>query len=190
MSRILVVLRLGLLAAALFLAVPWLRGDDSGAEKSPLSLQVRLPADAALEIDGYRTRSTGEVRLYQSPPVAKGWVYRYTLRATRGGKVVERVITVRPEEPLRLDLRPDFRAQAPDSQQKPSGEAFARPGFVTFERDGRLWVFREKSKELEEFKRDGEIAKQVTRIGAGPGGRTIKAPDAETLDAYLKAPSR
>lgn len=62
-----------------------------------------------------------------------------------------------------------------------------KPGFYTEVRDGRLWVFREGSKELEEFKKHGEPARQVTRIGGGPNGMTIKSSDAEVIDAYLAA---
>jgi hypothetical protein len=62
-----------------------------------------------------------------------------------------------------------------------------KPGFYTEVRDGRLWVFREGSKELEEFKKHGEPARQVTRIGGGPNGMTIKSSDAEVIDAYLVA---
>ena len=64
----------------------------------------------------------------------------------------------------------------------------ARPGFVTRGKDGRLWVFRAGDKELAEFDKTGEVAKQVTRAGAGPGGVTLKGPDVETLDEYLGAP--
>jgi hypothetical protein len=62
-----------------------------------------------------------------------------------------------------------------------------RDGFETIVEDGRLWVFRAGSKDLAAFKKDSELAKHVTRIHAGPLGMTLKAPDAETLDAYLKA---
>jgi uncharacterized protein (TIGR03000 family) len=65
----------------------------------------------------------------------------------------------------------------------------AKPGFVTKYRDGRLWVFRADSKELESFLKDGDLAKQVVRPGAGPRGLTLKGPDRETIDAYLKAPA-
>lgn len=61
----------------------------------------------------------------------------------------------------------------------------ARDGFVTFLEDGRIWVFKAGAEELEAFQRDGELAKNVTRPGAGPGGMTVRGPDAETLDAYL-----
>jgi hypothetical protein len=63
----------------------------------------------------------------------------------------------------------------------------SKPGFYTEVREGRLWVFREGSKELEEFKKHGEPEKQVTRIGGGPGGMTIKSSDAKVIDDYLAA---
>lgn len=63
--------------------------------------------------------------------------------------------------------------------------SFDKPGFVTEVHDGRLWVFRKDAKELAEFKKNGELGKQVTRVGAGPNKMTMKAPDAETIDAYL-----
>ena len=65
--------------------------------------------------------------------------------------------------------------------------ALSKPGFYTEVREGRLWVFREGSKELEEFKKHGEPEKQVTRIGGGPGGMTIKSSDAKVIDDYLAA---
>lgn len=61
------------------------------------------------------------------------------------------------------------------------------PGFVTFLEDGRLWVFRDGAQELTEYKDKGELAKFVVRPSAGPLGMTLKAPDAETLDAYRDA---
>ena len=60
-------------------------------------------------------------------------------------------------------------------------------GFVTEIEDGRLWVFKKDSKELEEFKKHGEPAKQFSNIGAGPNGMTVKSADQATLDEYLKA---
>ena len=63
----------------------------------------------------------------------------------------------------------------------------AKPGFETRVADGRLWVFPASAKELAEFEKNGELAKHVIRPGAGPAGMTIKAPDAEVIDAYLTA---
>lgn len=65
--------------------------------------------------------------------------------------------------------------------------SFGKPGFYTEVKEGRLWVLRDGSKELAEFKKDGELAKQVTRIGAGPNGMTIKSSDVEVIDDYLAA---
>ena len=65
--------------------------------------------------------------------------------------------------------------------------SYDRPGFVTEVKDGRLWVFRKGAKELEDFHKHGELVKQVIRPGAGPNGITIKAPDTETINDYLKA---
>lgn len=64
---------------------------------------------------------------------------------------------------------------------------YDKPGFVTKEEKGRLWVFREGSKDLEEFEKHGEPAKQVTKIGAGPNGMTVKSGDAKVIEEYLKA---
>ena len=64
---------------------------------------------------------------------------------------------------------------------------YAKPGFYTEVKDGRLWVLREGSKELEAFKKQGELDHQVTRVGAGPEGMTIKSSDAKVIDEYLAA---
>lgn len=61
-----------------------------------------------------------------------------------------------------------------------------KPGFVTEIEDGRLWVFREGSQELKEFKKTGEPAKQYANIGSGPNGMTVKAANEQTLQDYLK----
>jgi hypothetical protein len=68
-----------------------------------------------------------------------------------------------------------------------TSQSFQKPGFYTEVKDGRLWVFKEGSKDLEEFKKHGEPAKQVTRIGGGPNGMTIKSSDATIIDEYLAA---
>jgi sugar lactone lactonase YvrE len=64
---------------------------------------------------------------------------------------------------------------------------YGKPGFVLRPVEGRLWIFKEGSEELAAFDKDGELAKHVTRPGAGPDGITVKAPDTETLNEYLTA---
>ena len=68
-----------------------------------------------------------------------------------------------------------------------TGTVYSKPGFVTEVKDGRLWVFREGSQDLAEFKDSGELAKMVTLIGAGPNGMTIRAGDAKDIEDYLAA---
>ncbi len=64
---------------------------------------------------------------------------------------------------------------------------YGRPGFEVFLEDGRLWVFASGSEGLADFLKSGEPAKSVTRVGAGPDGKTVKSDDHATLDAYLAA---
>ena len=61
------------------------------------------------------------------------------------------------------------------------------PGFYTRMEEGRLWVFKAESAELESFLQTGEPAKQVVRPLAGPFGLTIKAVGSEVIDEYLAA---
>ncbi|MBD1401489.1 hypothetical protein ICT70_12525 [Pelobacter sp. M08fum] len=62
----------------------------------------------------------------------------------------------------------------------------AKPGFVTGIEDGRLWVFKEGTKEADAYiASKSKPAKHVVRPGAGPNGITIRAPEFDTIDAYL-----
>jgi predicted phage tail protein len=78
-------------------------------------------------------------------------------------------------------------AQSSPGMKAAAAVSYDRPGFVTVMQDGRLWVFRDGAKEIEEFRKHGELVKQVIRPGAGPNGMTLKAPDSETINDYLKA---
>lgn len=64
---------------------------------------------------------------------------------------------------------------------------YDKPGFVTRIEDGRLWIFTEGSKELEQFEQHGEPSVNVSRIGEGPEGMTLKAPTNDVIDAYMTA---
>ncbi|TWT39044.1 hypothetical protein [Blastopirellula retiformator] len=104
-----------------------------------------------------------------------------------------------------IGLTACFRAKAGiDSKQNdwywlyylPSGDvvktsadkaAFDKPGYVTFEEDGRLWVFDLTNKNLTDFLKIGELTKQVIRPGVGPSGMTLKSDETETILGYLAA---
>ena len=61
----------------------------------------------------------------------------------------------------------------------------SKPGFHTSMNSGVLWVIPTDSSEYEQFQSSGYPARSVTRIGAGPGGVSIRAFDADHIDLYL-----
>jgi uncharacterized protein (TIGR03000 family) len=71
-------------------------------------LWLRVPADAEVWFDGDRTRHTGTLRHYYTPPLTPGKQYAYQVvaRWTEDGKAVEqkRRIEVRAGETVRVDL--------------------------------------------------------------------------------------
>jgi len=72
---------------------------------------------------------------------------------------------------------------------RPESDRYKQAGFAVYEDDGRLWVFREGSENLESFHQKGEPAKRVTLIGAGPDGMTVLGAEKDVLEAYC-APFR
>lgn len=111
---------LALAAPALLglLLLPGLRGDEP-AKTQPVYLKVWVPPTAQLEIEGAQTKAAGELRLFESPPVAVGKVYSYTLKATwvEGGKPreVQRTVRVAAGKETVVDLRADDK-KADDKQ--------------------------------------------------------------------------
>ena len=62
----------------------------------------------------------------------------------------------------------------------------SRPGFYTsLDRDGRIWVFPEGHPDHQAYLEQGRPVRQVRRIAAGPGGRTVISTEAAHIDAYL-----
>ena len=96
-----------------------------GQQGEAITITVRLPADAVLEIDGHKTESTGALRTFQTPPLPAGKEYSYTLKATSRGKEVTRKIDVAHGGTNSIDLRDEFRLA---SAAKPAGERIAGYG--------------------------------------------------------------
>lgn len=73
---------------------------------APAVIQVLLPADARLTVDGYATTSTSENRTFVTPALPQGETFQYTLRAevVRDGRTVveTQVVTVRGGEETRV----------------------------------------------------------------------------------------
>jgi uncharacterized protein (TIGR03000 family) len=78
--------------------------------EAPAVIQVSLPADARLLVDGHATTSTSSQRTFITPALAMGQTFNYTLRAEvvrEGRAVVEtQQITVRggEETPISFSL--------------------------------------------------------------------------------------
>ncbi len=70
------------------------------------TVEIRVPADAAVWVDGYRTRQTGAVRTLSTPPLQPGETYAYDVRArwTENGAPVEQTqtVVVKPGERSRV----------------------------------------------------------------------------------------
>jgi uncharacterized protein (TIGR03000 family) len=106
MKRVTHVLRAGF--AVVFL-LAWGPRSWGQAEVKPATLVVQVAADARLEIEGDKTQQTGEVRRFQSPPLAVDRDYTYTFRATwiQAGKELqaERKVRLRGGQTVDVDLR-------------------------------------------------------------------------------------
>ncbi len=64
----------------------------------------------------------------------------------------------------------------------------AKEGFATvYDKEGRLWVFRDGSPEHHAYLEDGIPTRYVTRPGVGPGGITLRSPEGETIVEYVVA---
>lgn len=62
---------------------------------------------------------------------------------------------------------------------------FDKGDFLTFEEDGRLWVFHIQDPALADYISKGELAKHVIRPGIGPRGMTLKSSDYDTINEFI-----
>src|SRR5215472_17169064 len=63
------------------IASPVLGAQENSQSGEPITITVRLPADAVLDIDDYRTKESGTVRTFRTPPLPAGKEYSYTIKA-------------------------------------------------------------------------------------------------------------
>ncbi len=72
------------------------------------SIEIRVPADAALWFDGYKSNQVGPVRKFSTPPLKRGQNYAYDIRArwTVNGAPVEqtRTVVIQPGERARVEF--------------------------------------------------------------------------------------
>jgi uncharacterized protein (TIGR03000 family) len=63
--------------------------------QEPIRSRVRVPSDAQVEFDGYKTNSGGESRRYEAPPLSVGEDHTYVVAVTSQGKTFTHKISVR-----------------------------------------------------------------------------------------------
>lgn len=104
-------------------------------DKKPLLLDVLLPADAELEVNGRKTKSTGETRQFESPPMSTERTYAYTLKVVWRGQTLTRRIELQPDKLKTLDLRDELQTL---TAPKPKGSfALLVPPALTLAVDRR-----------------------------------------------------
>ena len=79
---------------------------DNTGPTEPAYLNVKVPADAKLQIGDHLTQQTGEMRRFVTPGLALDKTYSYTLKATFKGKdgkevTVEETVPSPPARPPR-----------------------------------------------------------------------------------------
>jgi uncharacterized protein (TIGR03000 family) len=90
------------------------REGKGGTEESegprPGSIEVRVPADARITVDGAPTQSTSSLRHFVTPPLERGYSYYYVLRAEvqRDGKTLTQTqrVTVTAGQTTAVSLDP------------------------------------------------------------------------------------
>jgi uncharacterized protein (TIGR03000 family) len=99
--------------------------DMAGAQRGarPVLLEVRVPANAEIWIDGAKTNQTGSFRQFVSPPIEPGRPYTYKVEAKWMDNGQERKrtedVNVRPGQVVRLDLtRPSEDRPRPSEERQ------------------------------------------------------------------------
>lgn len=91
--------------------------------RKTVTLEVYLPEDARLLIEGQDTKSTGTMRRFISPPLAPG-KYVYTVKAIipgpKGPRTVTQQVDVRPGDFESIDLREPGQRPIPDVEYEPA----------------------------------------------------------------------
>ena len=147
------------------------RAEVGPALEAPASVASTPPDDASLKKPGFFTKVVN----------GRLWVFREgsdALNEFQSSGEPGKNVTMIGEGPNGLTISSSDRAVIIDY-------LVAKPGFVTRIVDGRLWVFEDGSEGLMEFEASGEPAKNVTLVGEGPIGMTIRSDERATIDKYL-----
>ncbi len=120
--------------AVLVLLAPALTAQDNSGPTAEAYLNVKVPADAKLQIGDRLTRQTGEMRRFVTPGLALNRNYTYAIKATfkdKDGKevTVEETVQVTPGKTTEVDLTKP-KAVAKKGEEKE--EKRTRPPDVVF----------------------------------------------------------
>jgi uncharacterized protein (TIGR03000 family) len=119
--------RFGVLSLILCGLTALFSGATARADDKVAVLVVKLPADAQLEIGGFKSKQTGEVRKFESPALAPGKKYSYLLKATwmaDGKEVVrEAKVTLAAGQTEEIDVR-----QLPEKTAENTTDKAPAPG--------------------------------------------------------------
>jgi uncharacterized protein (TIGR03000 family) len=111
---------------------------DPGGESKPALLDVLLPADALLQVDGHKMRSTGEARHFETPPLAAGKTCVYSLKATWRSHTVTKTVRLRPGQLKTVDFGQELRTMV-SAREAGSITLLAPPAMtVKAEREAKL----------------------------------------------------
>lgn len=110
-----------ILAAVVACVMP--AGASAHDYRTTVRLEIYLPPNARLFIEGQETRSKGPKRLFVSPPLAPG-KYTYTIKAIipepNGPRTVTRQLDVRPGDFESIDLRAPGERPIADVEYEPT----------------------------------------------------------------------
>jgi uncharacterized protein (TIGR03000 family) len=103
---------------------------QEGGDKRAITIELLVPSDAQVEINGKKTTSTGAQRRYDTPDLAVGSKYRYDLKVTSGGKTVTREIWVSHGGKNTFDLSGDFAVAKAGNLSEAEALAIATDAYV------------------------------------------------------------
>jgi uncharacterized protein (TIGR03000 family) len=92
-------------------------------DRKTVTIEVYLPQDARLFVEGQETKSTGVMRRFVSPPLPPG-KYTYTIKAIvpgpNGAQTVTRTLDIRPGDFESIDLREPGKRPIADVEYEPT----------------------------------------------------------------------
>jgi uncharacterized protein (TIGR03000 family) len=109
---------------ALFSQLP-ARAAEPDVNKASVIITMLVPPGAEVSFDGAKTTQTGTSRRFESPPIATGKTFKYTIVVTDGSEMtVSRAVRVRGGERITLDFR---GGEVRETRNTGTGNAYFEP---------------------------------------------------------------